>query len=392
MTPIPAQRLSALPSYVFAVIGDRIRAMEKAGVDVIRLDIGSPDLPPPQPVIEALYQSACKPDAHGYSGYRGTPRFRQAIAHYYQQRFGVTLDPETEVLPVLGSKEGIVNLMMGYIDNGDGVLLPDVGYPSYSQGGQLAGGTLHWMPVRPESGYLPDFNAISPEVAKQSKLMWINYPNNPTGAIADVAFYQRAVEFCAAHNILLASDNPYCDVTFEGYKAPSALQAPDAKAHAVEFMSFSKTHNMAGWRIGAAVGNADALRILLKVKSNIDSGHFISVYDAAVEALENTSQSWIDWRNAIYQARRDRILAALPEMGLAADKPLGSLYIWAKPHKLDGATYVEEALEYAHVSLAPGGAYGPGGSDYVRISVGMSDERIDEAIARMKKWYSEKHG
>jgi len=392
MTPAPAQRLSSLPSYVFAVIGDRIRAMEKAGVDVIRLDIGSPDLPPPDAVIEALHQSANRADTHGYSGYRGTPRFRQAIANYYQRRFNVTVDPETEVLPLLGSKEGIVNLMMGYVDNGDGVLLPDVGYPSYSQGGRLVGGTLHWMPVRPETGYLPDFTQIPSDVAQQSKILWVNYPNNPTGAVADIDFYQRAIDFCAEHNILLASDNPYCDVTFDGYNAPSALQAPNAKAHTVEFISFSKTHNMAGWRIGAAVGNADAIKTLLKVKSNIDSGHFIAVYDAAVEALENTPQSWIDWRNAIYQARRDRILAALPEIGLSADKPLGSLYLWAKPDKLDAAAYVEEALEYAHVSLAPGGAYGPGGDNYLRISVGMSDDRIDEALARMKKWYSEKHG
>lgn len=390
--PAPAQRLSALPSYVFAVIGDRIRAMEKSGIDVIRLDIGSPDMPPPAPVVEALYHSACRPDVHGYSGYRGTPSFRQSIADYYQRRFGVTVDPDTEVLPLLGSKEGIVNLMLGYVDKGDTVLLPDVGYPSYSQGGKLAGGDLYWIPVQRENGYLPDFTRIPADVAQKAKILWINYPNNPTGATAELDFYQRAVDFCAENDILLASDNPYCDVTFEGYNAPSALEVSNAKAHTVEFISFSKTHNMAGWRIGAAVGNPDAIKTLLKVKSNIDSGHFIPIYDAAVEALVNTPQSWIDERNGIYQARRDRLMAALPEIGLSADKPLGSLYIWAKPEKMDGATYVEEALEHAHVSLAPGGAYGPGGDDYVRISVGMTDERIDQAIERMKKWYREKYG
>jgi LL-diaminopimelate aminotransferase len=246
--------------------------------------------------------------------------------------------------------------------------------------------------VRAETGYLIDFDSIPAEVADKAKILWVNYPNNPTGATADVDFYARAVDFCARHGILLASDNPYVDVTFDNYRAPSALEVPDAKETAIEFMSFSKTHNMAGWRLGAAVGNAEALKVLLKVKSNLDSGHFLAVFDAGITALDDTPADWIAWRNGVYQARRDRIMAALPHIGLSAATPLGSLYIWAKPAKISAETYVEEALSEALVSFAPGGAYGPGGADYVRLSLGVSDERLDQALERLKAWYSAKHG
>lgn len=390
--PAPANRLSNLPSYVFAVIGDRLRAMEKEGKDVIRLDVGSPDLPPPPAVIETLYASASRPDRHGYSGYRGTPQFREAVSRYYQARFEVNLDPDSEILPLIGSKEGIVNLCLAYLDKGDTVIIPDVGYPSYAQGAKLAGADIYWTPVRAETGYLIDFDSIPEEVASKAKILWVNYPNNPTGATADLDFYARAVDFCARHGILLASDNPYVDVTFDNYRAPSALEVPGAKETAIEFMSFSKTHNMAGWRLGAAVGNAEALKVLLKVKSNLDSGHFLAVFDAGITALDDTPEDWIAWRNGIYQARRDRIMAALPHIGLSAATPLGSLYIWAKPDKISAETYVEEALSEALVSFAPGGAYGPGGNDYVRLSLGVSDERLDQALERLKAWYSAKHG
>lgn len=389
--PAQSNRLANLPPYVFAVLGERLRQMEKQGIDVIRLDIGSPDLPPSQTVINAMNDSIKKPGVHGYAGYRGTPAFRQAIARYYQRRFNVTLDPETEVLPLIGSKEGIVNLCLAYLDRGDTALVPDIGYPAYSMGTKLAGGDVCWFPLRPENGYLPDFNEIATDVADKAKILWINYPNNPTGATAELDFYQKAVDFCKAHDILLASDNPYCDVTFDGYNAPSALQIPGARDVTIEFMSFSKSYNMAGWRIGAAVGNSKALQTLLKIKSNMDSGHFESIYEAGVIAIDETPQSWLDERNDVYKARRDRLIAALPEMGLRAEVPAGSLYIWATPVKLDANTYVEEALTEGHVSLAPGGSYGPGGENYLRFSVGMSDERIDEAINRLKKWYSAKY-
>lgn len=387
--PTPAARLNNLPAYPFAILGQRIQQMAAQGIHVIRLDIGSPDMPPPPAVVEALYASARRDDTHGYAGYKGTPRFRQAVTHYYRQRFGVELHPDREVLPLLGSKEGIVNLALAYLDRGDIALVPTVGYPSYSMGTFLASAEVYWLPVSEANGYQPDLGAIPGDVLRRAKVLWLNYPNNPTGACVELDFYQGAVDFCGHHDILLASDNPYCDVTFDGYAAPSALQATGARTTAIEFLSLSKSHNMAGWRIGAAVGNGEALNTLLQAKSNVDSGHFHAVYDAAVIALEQTPQAWIGERNAIYQARRDRILAALPAMGLSAQTPKGSLYIWAKV--LDGqggANYCTRALDGAHVSLAPGNIYGPDGDDYVRISVGESDSHIDEAIERLKRWWA----
>jgi LL-diaminopimelate aminotransferase len=355
-------------------------------MDIIRLDIGDPDMPPPDTVIAALENSARQPEKHGYSGYKGTAAFRAAVARYYQTRFGVSLDPETEVLPLLGSKEGIVNLCTGYLDRGDLALVNDACYPSYVMGAQLNGAGTYIMDAPASTHYLPDLESIPSGIAARAKLLWVNYPNNPTGAVADLAFYERAVAFCARHDILLASDNPYIEITFDGYRAPSALQATDAKAHAVEFISFSKTYNMAGWRLGAAVGSAEALRTLLKVKSNLDSGHFTPIYDAGITAL-NTPQAWLDTRNAIYQNRRDRIMAALPAIGLSAQQPCGSMYVWARVERGSGSDYVEKALTQTGVSLAPGVFYGQGGEKYVRFSIGTSDHRLDEALHRLQIWY-----
>lgn len=384
--PIPASRLTTLPPYPFAVLNQRVRELQRAGRSIIRLDIGSPDMPPPDAVVEALDASVRRADRHGYAGYKGTADFREAISGYYQRRFGVTLNPETEVLPLLGSKEGIVNLALAYIGAGDTALVPDIGYPSYAVGAHLGDGSGVLFPVDPANGYLPDFDAIAAADAERAKLLWLNYPNNPTGATADLSLYQQAVDFARRHDLVLASDNPYVDVTFDGYVAPSALQADGARDCTVEFMSFSKTYNMAGWRLGAAVGNAEALKNLLLVKSNVDSGHFHAIYDAGIVALQ-TPQTWIDERNQIYQARRDRILAALPEIGLEAVKPLGSLYIWARALESDGATYCERALEATSVVFAPGLIYGDAGKAHIRISIGMDDAHIDEALQRLKDWY-----
>jgi len=387
LTPPAAERIRTLPPYPFAVLNQRVRALQQAGKDIIRLDIGSPDMPPPEAVTETLYASAQRPDRHGYAGYKGTAGFREAIAAYYQRRFGVTLDPETEVLPLLGSKEGIVNLALAYISPGDVVLTPAISYPAYAAGAHLAGGEAIFLPVSEKDGYLPDFTAIRPADAARAKLLWVNYPNNPTGSVADLDFYTQAVEFCRRNNLILASDNPYVDVTFDGYVAPSALQADGAKDCAVEFMSFSKTYNMAGWRLGAAVGNAEAIRNLLVVKSNVDSGHFHAVYDAGIVALQ-TPQAWIDERNGIYQRRRDRILAVLPEIGLKAYKPAGSLYVWARVEDGDGGAYAEAALEAASVVIAPGLIYGEAGRQYLRFSVGVPDDHLDEALERLKRWFA----
>lgn len=389
--PAPAERLSKLPAYVFAVVGDRLRDMQAAGIDVIRLDIGSPDAPPPTDVVDKLYEAAQRPGNHGYSGYRGLGQFREAVARYYQRRFNVTLDPNTEILPLLGSKEGIVNLCLAYCDQGDAALIPNIGYPSYMQGTRLAGADIVWVPADEETDYLMDFDQVSKADADRGKLVWVNYPNNPTGAVADFNFYKRAVDFCIENDVLLASDNPYCEVTYDGYVAPSVMQIDGAKDVSLEFVSLSKSHNMAGWRLGAAVGGKKMIDTLLKVKSNIDSGHFNAIYEAGAYALDHTPQSWIDARNMVYQKRRDKLIAALPEIGLRAQTPQATLYIWATPTQISAQQYLQEALEIAHVSLAPGEAYGPGGGDFIRFSVGMTDDRFDAAIERLKAWYSSKY-
>lgn len=384
--PAQAARLETLPEYVFVAIGERVREMTAAGTRVIRLDIGNPDMPPPTAVIETLADSARDPGKHGYSGYRGTASFRQAVARYYMRRFGVAINPETQVLPLIGSKEGIVNLSLAYLDRGDMTLVPSISYPAYSLGAQLAGAETYWVPMSAETRYLPDLQTVPHDVLRAAKLLWVNYPNNPTGATAELQDYQVWVDFCQTHDLLLVSDNPYVDLTFDGYAAPSVLQVPGAAETTVEFVSFSKTHNMAGWRLGAAVGSPEALKTLLRVKSNMDSGHFEAIYDAGITALD-TPQSWIDQRNLRYQKRRDQIMAVLPEIGLKGETPKGSLYIWARVQHGDVNRYIEEALNEAHVVFAPGAAYGPGGEGYLRISLGVEDQQLENALDKLKRWY-----
>ncbi len=384
--PKRANRLDHLPPYGFAIIGQRILDMTAAGKDVIRLDIGSPDLPPPDPVIEELKQSASNPHHYQYGSYRGDPAFRAAVADYYKRRFDVDLHPFHEVLPLLGSKEGLVNLALAYIDRGDAAIIPDIGYPAYMMGTIMAGGSVIEMPLDPDNGYLPNFDGIKGDIS-QAKLLWINYPNNPTGAVADLAFYEQAVAFCRDHNLLLCSDNPYCEVVFDGYKAPSVLEVPGAKDCTVEFMSLSKTYNMAGCRIGACVGNREALNHLLNVKSNIDSGHWKAMYDAATYAINTTPQSWIDERNMRYRTRKQRILDVLPQIGLEAFASPASLYVWARVLEGNDESYVSRALEEAQVALTPGTLYGQAGAGWVRISLSVPEERLDAALARLREWY-----
>jgi LL-diaminopimelate aminotransferase len=269
--------------------------------------------------------------------------------------------------------------------------VPDIGYPAYGMGARLASAETYEMHLSPDAGFLPDLTEIPEEVRQQAKLLWVNYPNNPTGSVASIDFYDDAVQFCADHDILLASDNPYCDITYDDYTAPSALQAENAKAHTVEFMSMSKTFNMAGWRLGAAVGSAEALKNLLRVKSNVDSGHFKAIYHAGVTALDDVSDEWQQERNCVYQRRRDKLMAALPEIGLQASTPKATLYIWATPiDDTSPETYIEQALSDAHVSIAPGAAYGSGGTDFVRLSLTVPDDRLEEGIERLKSWYAAK--
>lgn len=390
--PLPsvAARLGQLPPYPLALLNQRVRELTRQGIDVINVDVGSPDLPPPANVVDVLCASAHRANTHGYSGYRGLSAFRQAVAEYYARRFGVTVDPERNVLPLLGSKEGIVNLCLAYLDRGDSVIVPDIGYPSYSMGAYLSGGSANFVPLRPENGYHLDYDEIGPEALRGAKLMWVNYPNNPTGAVATLAQYQAAVDFCRAHDLLLASDNPYVEITYDGKPAPSVLQTDGGMECAIEFVSFSKTYNMAGWRLGAAVGAADVIENLLQVKSNVDSGHFIPIYEAGIEALRHVPQSWIDERNAYYQRRRDRMIESLPRAGLEPFLAQGALYVWAEVQErhMTGADYAEAALTAAHVSMAPGIIYGPRGDRFVRLSVCVPDVRLQEALTRLEAWYA----
>lgn len=383
-----AARLHRLPTYIFVEINQQVQALTAAGHNILRLDIGSPDLPPPPMVIESLQKAAANPAKHGYSGYRGMPDFRRAVADYYQRRFGVTVDADREVLPLIGSKEGIVNLALAYLDAGDAVLVPTPGYPAYAMGAKLAGAEVYWVRLAAENGFQVDLTQLDPEAVSRSKMLWVNYPNNPTGATVDLNHFQELVNFCREHNLILASDNPYVDVMYDGYVAPSVLQAEGALETSIEFVSFSKTYNMAGWRLGAAVGNRELIDGLLQVKSNMDSGHFKAIYDAGITALTETPQSWIDERNARYARRRDLIMEALPEIGLSAMCPQGAMYIWAKTADNDGTAYVHNALNHAHVSLAPGGAYGEGSEGYVRFSISVPEAQLEEAIHRLKTWYA----
>jgi len=378
-----ADRVTNLPPYVFASLEKRLGAMRAKGVDVISLGIGSPDLAPPQFIIDALYRSASRQDTHGYAGYFGTPVLRQAIAGYYQRRFGVEVDPNGEVLPLIGSKEGLANMAFAFIDPGDVALVPDPGYPTYSMGPLMAGGDSYPMPLLEDEGFLVDFGAIPDDVAARATVLWLNYPNNPTGVGAPLEFLQEAVDYCHKHDLVLCYDNPYCDLTFDGYVAPSVLEVPGAKDVAVEFNSLSKTYNMAGWRIGMAVGNARAIQALSVIKTNIDSGVFLPVQEAATVAL-NGDQSWIVERNMIYQRRRDIVMDWLPKVGLKARPPKGALYVWAKlPEGADAEAWATEMLEKAGVWLTPGNAYGECGKGYLRISLCTPEERLAEAGERL---------
>jgi LL-diaminopimelate aminotransferase len=385
--PSPSARLDKLPAYIFAVIADQINILRAEGHDVIRLDMGNPDMPPPDAIVEALCDSAKQPTNHGYTGYRGTPDFRQAVAKQYEKRFAVSLDPDKDVLPLIGSKEGIVNMALAHIDTGDVALIPDIGYPTYSMGTRLAGGEIYWMPLTAENGFKPDVSQIPDDIVQKAKLLWVNYPNNPTSTFVDIEFYEEVAGFCNDNDILLVSDNPYMDVTYDGNTACSALQTSYGKNNVVELYSFSKSYNMGGWRLGTALGSADAISNLLRVKSNVDTGHFHSIYDAGIVALQ-TPQSWIDKRNKIYQDRRDLVMEALPKIGLSAEVPNGSLYIWAKIDRLDLQDYTDRARNEAYVSTAPGDAYGPGGKGYVRISLAVKIEQLKEALVRLEKWYA----
>lgn len=381
----PARRLTSLPLYFFAGLDAKVRALREQGVDVIKLDIGSPDGPPPDFILAALTQSAADPAHHGYAGYFGTSALRQAIVDYYRSRFGVHLNGNTEVLPLIGSKEGIAHMALAWLDPGDLALIPDPGYPTYRMGAAMAGALVFDMPLLERNDYLPDLEAIPPEIARRARLMWLNYPNNPTGAIAPLTFFEQAVAFCRRHEILLCHDVPYADICYDGYRAPSLLVVPGAKEVAIEFNSLSKSHNMAGWRVGMAVGNQAAIQALIQIKSNVDSGLFLAVQDAAVAALTG-NQEWKETRNREYEHRRDLLYDLFVNTwGLHTIKPQASLYLWPQvPTGYDSAGFAEKILMETGVSLTPGSGFGLHGEGYLRVSVGQTTERIYEAVTRLR--------
>jgi LL-diaminopimelate aminotransferase len=360
--------------------------MQSQGLDVIRLDEGSPDLPPAPHIIEALKRSADVPSHHSYQPHRGPQKLRQGWVKMYRSAYQVELEPESEVLPLLGSKEGIFHLAMATLNPGDVVLVPDPGYITYSRGALFAGGRVVNFPLLPEWGYLPDLDAIPPEHIQRAKILWLNYPNNPTAGVATRDFFAQAVRFAQAHGLLLCHDAAYTQVTFDGFHAPSLLEVPGAKEVGVEFNTLSKSHNMAGWRVAAAIGNPQVIRTLYTLKTNQDSGHFLPVMEAAAEAMSG-DQSWLVARNEIYQQRRDAALRGLRELGLQAEVPCASLYIWCKvPQGVSSVEFVTGALEKALVSMTPGTVFGQNGEGFVRISLTAPVERIREALYRLEGW------
>jgi LL-diaminopimelate aminotransferase len=382
-----AKRLNKLPPYLFVEITQKIAELRARGEDIISFAIGDPDLPTPSHIIEHMCQAAHDPVNHRYPETAGLAELRQAIAEWYERRFGVTLNPAKEVLPLIGSKEGIGHMALCFIEPGDLALVPDPGYPPYSLGTILAGGEPYFMPLKEENDFLPDFEAIPDKIANKARLMWLNYPNNPTGAIASPDLFERAAHFARKHNLAICHDAAYSEVAFDGYKPPSFMQIPGAKEIGVEFHSLSKTYHMTGWRIGMVVGNANMIRALFQVKSNLDSGIPQAIQYAAVEALRGP-QEHIAERNAIFQRRRDKLVKLLNEIGLKARIPRATFYVWAKvPPGYTSIDYARELLDEAKIVVTPGTGYGSEGEGYIRFSLTISDDRLEEGTKRLSSWH-----
>ncbi len=379
-----SRRLDRIPPYLFAELERKIAAKREQGVDVISLGIGDPDTPTPQPVIDALAEAANDPRTHQYPSNRGRPEFREAIAAFYARRFGVELDPASEVMPALGAKECIFNLNLAFLDAGDVALASDPGYPVYTGGPLLAGAEAALLPLRADAGFAPDFDGVSAEDWRRARLMFINYPNNPTGAIVPDGVFERAVELAREHDVLVVHDASYTETTYDGYVAPSFLETPGAREVGVEVFSLSKGWSMTGWRTAAVVGNADAIESYWRLKSNVDSGMFEAAQLATVAALEETEAAPREM-SGVYQRRRDLVCDALREIGVDVTPPKGTIYIWAPvPEGHTSASYCELVLEESGVVLSPGGAYGPNGEGFFRISLTVADERLSEALERLR--------
>ena len=386
-----SQRVENLPPYLFVEISRKIAERKARGEDVVSFGIGDPDIPTPPHIIERLCKEAHVPANHRYPESEGLPELRKTIANWYQKRFGVVLDPEKEVAPLIGSKEGIAHIALCLLNPGDIALITDPGYPVYSIGTSLVGGVPYYLPISPRNSFLPDLDNIPANILEKAKILWLNYPNNPTGAVADLKFFDKAVQFAKKHNICILHDGPYSEVAFDGYTPVSFLQAEGAKEVGIEFHSLSKTYNMTGWRIGMAVGNAAMINALKTVKSNIDSGIPQAIQYAAIEAL-NGPQDCIKEHNAIYQQRRDLIVDTLNKMGLEAIPPKASLYIWAKvPNGYSSVEFATDLLDKVGVVVIPGIGYGHNGEGYVRLSVTIADALLLKGLSRMAQWHDGKN-
>ncbi|ARI77747.1 LL-diaminopimelate aminotransferase [Halobacillus mangrovi] len=379
-----SERVKSLPPYLFSIFHQKKKKLEEQGIDVIDLGIGAPDLPTPSFIIERLIAEAKNGGNHKYSPYGGCQEFREAVASFYQKNYQVELDPDTEVLTLIGSKEGIAHLIQAVINPGDGVLLPDPGYPVYQSAVHLAHGQSLPFPLDETRGYVPAFEKISDADTKQAKLLILNYPNNPTGATVELETFTETVEFARNNQLCIAHDAAYDLVTFRGYESPSLLQVPGAKDIGVEFGSLSKSFNMTGWRIGYVVGNEDLIRALSIVKSNTDTSQFLAIQKAGVTAL-NSDFSSVSYNNEIYQKRMETVLPALQEIGMEAKKTKGTFFLWAKvPDGYTSQSFAEYVLDHAGVIVTPGTAFGQRGEGYIRISLSVPTERLNEAVERMK--------
>ena len=381
-----SERMNRVPPYLFVQISRKIAEKKAQGIEVISFGIGDPDIPTPDYVVDALGDASHDPPNHRYPESEGLPEFREGVADWYLRRFGVELDPEKEVISLIGAKEGIGHVAFCFLDAGDVALVPDPGYPVYAMGTLFAGGESYMLPLTEQNDWLPDLDAIPDDIARKAKLLWLNYPNNPTGAVTDLDYFSKAIEFAKTYDIAVMHDACYTEVAYDGYRPPSFLQAKGAMDVGIEFHSLSKSYNMTGWRIGMAVGNAEMIEALLTIKSNLDSGVPQAVQHMAIEAMKRPPES-VDDRNAVYQARRDRIVPVLKDMGMKVESPKAGLYIWAGvPEGYTSAEFAEKLLEDTDVLMIPGGNYGAAGEGYVRLSITLQDELIDKALDRVAGW------
>jgi LL-diaminopimelate aminotransferase len=381
----PSKRLEAIPPYKFQELEQQIADKRAAGIDVISLGIGDPDEPTYPHVVEAMREAVADPAYHQYPSNRGREEFRQAFASFYDRRFGVEIDAKSEVIPAIGAKECIYNLCFAFLDPGDVALASDPGYPVYTGGPILAGATAELLPLVPELGFAPDLSAVPAEVAAKARLMFVNYPNNPTGAVVPDGFFEQVVSFAKEHQILVVHDNAYSETTYDGYVAPSFLATPGAKEIGVEVFSLSKGYNMTGWRCAAILGNAEAIQSYWRLKTNVDSGLFEAIQMAGVAALEGPEEP-LQRMNETYVRRRDLVVSALREIGVEVSSPKGTIYVWAPvPEGHTSTSFCELVLEEAAVVISPGSMYGPSGEGFFRIALTAPDDRIEEAVERMRE-------